>query len=662
MEAIDDVFSINSTKIVKETNPLEIAYHFRQLVDENNFVLLTDKCFRIIYINNLFTKVLRLKNINLKLGDGLNEITDINSEYFINSVRKDLEFKGSWFGKLNICIDNTEIINDVSMYRVKRVGNEGFYYSIIINSGKIIDNLKDEYTSDDYLTRVIKNTEEVLFILDKDGTIINYTEDIYGVFNNKLSKYKNKPFYELGEEYCKNQIRLDLQKVIHSGEYVNNQCEFNIDGNYVWVKYFISSFGEGQRLMVVVNDLSSKDKYEFGIEKSIFSQNRWFDLEQQFVLLFDAIEEKVVKINAKLSQILLENDVRFRDINLNEIFNLDKYTKIGEVKEKLLKGESYKISKLELLKNTNIFISLTLFPIKDNKNISNILFVAKDITAELKLKELEEEKRKQEIELLKAKTNERLKGEFISNISHEFKTPLNVIYSGLQTMEVYEEKQNNWEFNNCASSMKLNCYRLIKLTENIVDSNKLENKCYNLTINNFDVVKEIESLVEEIIPYCNKKDIEIIFDTNYEEYYSCIDLINLRRVILNLVSNSMKNTNAGGRIVINLEINEEDDNLKIMVEDNGKGIPKEHLNYIFEQYKRVDKSFTRDSEGLGVGLYIAKEIIKLHGGFIEVDSTEGRGTVMTITLPILKNIEQSKVIDDNKVSVSVEVQLSDVYM
>jgi len=141
----------------------------------------------------------------------------------------------------------------------------------------------------------------------------------------------------------------------------------------------------------------------------------------------------------------------------------------------------------------------------------------------------------------------------------------------------------------------------------------------------------------------------------------------IQRVLLNLISNSIKSIDSGGKIEVSLYRTER--NVKINVKDTGCGIPEDKLEYVFDALRQVDKSFTRNSEGSGLGLYIVKYIIKKHGGNIKVKSKLGEGSEFEVILPIRRIDETQKDIINKKVEnylkndplEKVSIEFSDIY-
>jgi signal transduction histidine kinase len=224
---------------------------------------------------------------------------------------------------------------------------------------------------------------------------------------------------------------------------------------------------------------------------------------------------------------------------------------------------------------------------------------------------------------------------FFANISHELRTPLNIILSSIQLLNVFipdgSIKINGKEPSNYFDVMKLNCLRLLKLVNNLIDINKIEAGYLKADFQNRDIVSVVEDITQSTANYIKSKGISIIFDTDVEEKVMACDIEKIERIMLNLLSNAVKFSENGGEICV--EIHDADTEVVITVSDIGIGIMPDKLDDIFKRFVQVDKSFTRNHEGSGIGLSLVKELVGMHGGNIAVASEYGRGSKFIITLP-----------------------------
>ncbi len=231
---------------------------------------------------------------------------------------------------------------------------------------------------------------------------------------------------------------------------------------------------------------------------------------------------------------------------------------------------------------------------------------------------------------------DRMKTEFFSNISHEFKTPLNVILGTLQLLLLLLKElplgKIRDKFGKKLLLMKQNCYRLLRLINNLIDITKIDSGYLELELDNYDIVDIIKNIALSIQDYLENKSITLVFNTTIQERVIACDPDKIERIMLNLLSNAIKFTNNGGNIEISIA--EENMELLIAVRDTGIGIPTGKLPYIFDRFAQVDKSLTRNHEGSGIGLSIVKSLVELHHGTVSVSSIYQSGSEFIIRLPI----------------------------
>lgn len=311
-----------------------------------------------------------------------------------------------------------------------------------------------------------------------------------------------------------------------------------------------------------------------------------------------------------------------------------------------------------------IDIEVCAYPSSDDKNCTVVVvndLIEKRKSERLKNKILEEEKR-----LKQALEYDKLKTEFFSNLSHELKTPLNLIFSITQLIE--SNLDNNQLV--CKSSntkhhiniLKQNCYRMLRLVNNLIDITKLDCGYFNIELQNHNIVSLVENITLSVSEYIKNKKISLIFDTNVEEKIMAVDPNAIERIILNLLSNSIKFTDLGDSIIVDLLAEEK--YVTISIKDTGIGIPEDKLKIIFDRFRQVDKSLTRNREGSGIGLSLVKSLIDMHNGSIDVKSDYGFGSEFIIKLPIT-NVDDTNKIDPiyvkDKYIEKINIEFSDIY-
>jgi signal transduction histidine kinase len=256
--------------------------------------------------------------------------------------------------------------------------------------------------------------------------------------------------------------------------------------------------------------------------------------------------------------------------------------------------------------------------------------------------------------------------EFLANVSHEFKTPLNVIFSSIQLLDFYNKNdllaENKHNLTKYMGTIIQNCYRLTRLVNNIIDASKLESGFFNLNMKTVNIVSVVENITLSVAQYVEARGLKLTFDTDMEERLVSCDPHAVERIILNLISNSVKFTNYGDEIEV--YISEAQENVSITVKDTGVGIDAEHLPDIFQKFKQIDKSFTRNREGSGIGLYLVKKLVEMQNGQIKVESIKGRGTEFIIDFPVENSDESGNIENDNKLNSRIEMieaEFADIY-
>lgn len=260
--------------------------------------------------------------------------------------------------------------------------------------------------------------------------------------------------------------------------------------------------------------------------------------------------------------------------------------------------------------------------------------------------------------LLKEQELAKNRNEVLSNISHEFKTPINVIYSTIQMQDLNIKKNNLERMEEFNLIAKQNCNRLVRLINNFIDYSKFEDKNFIVNFKCVNIVNIIEDITMSVLPFAQNKNIELIFDTDEEELLCSIDIDFMERIILNLLSNAIKYNKENGSILVNIK--EKNDNIIINIKDTGIGIPKNRIDSVFDRFERVDRNLSRHKEGTGIGLNIVKQMVGYLNGDINIESIENEGTTVTIELKKVSDENIKKYTYYNDILQKVELELSDI--
>lgn len=265
---------------------------------------------------------------------------------------------------------------------------------------------------------------------------------------------------------------------------------------------------------------------------------------------------------------------------------------------------------------------------------------------------------------------EKIRSDFFANLSHEFRTPLNVILGGIQLEELYI--RNDFQdtdsivpkYKRAIKSMKQNCFRLLRLVNNLIDITKIDAGFYKVELENYDLISLLNDIVLSVQDYVRKQNLRIEFTSNVSNLIIACDPEKIERIMLNLISNAIKFTEDGGKITV--EVNKNDTEAIITVEDTGIGISKDKISDIFNRFIQVEKSLVRSQEGSGIGLSLVKSLVELHDGTISVDSELDKGSRFMFNIPIrlVDNENNPKKNLELRSAANVEslyIEFSDIY-
>ena len=230
----------------------------------------------------------------------------------------------------------------------------------------------------------------------------------------------------------------------------------------------------------------------------------------------------------------------------------------------------------------------------------------------------------------KSQLLEESRQEFVSNVSHELKTPItsmkvlseSILMQDNVPVEMYREFMND---------IVLEIDREAQIISDLLTLVKTDKGSDSLNIERVDINELMEVILKRLTPLAEKRSIEITFES-FREVEADIDKVKFTLAISNLIENGIKYNVDGGWIRVSL--NADHKNLSLKGADSGVGIPEDCVEHIFERFYRVDKARSRDTGGTGLGLAISKNIIVMHKGIINVYSEPGKGTTFTVRVPM----------------------------
>lgn len=360
----------------------------------------------------------------------------------------------------------------------------------------------------------------------------------------------------------------------------------------------------------------------------------------------------------------------------NEVV-VDRYSEIHDKIRKLQKNNMKESLKIKHIKLADKLFSLVCISYNEDVDIisvddsyldnvfSKMSIIIKQIENQGHISSIKKQKDELE-EIIKL---ESIVTDFFANISHEFRTPVNIILSIVQLLTLFIEGKNkniNMSKEKCKeylNILKQNSYRLLRLVNNIIDTAKISNNFYDLKLENHNIVNIVENITMSTVKYANDKNRNIIFDTDEEEIMLACDPDKIERIILNLISNAIKFSHSNTDIEVKINTNLDKNMVFISVKNYGEIIDKNDKERIFGKFTQVDKLFIRENEGSGIGLFLTKKFVEMHKGKIYLDDIED-ATQLTFYLPIYTLDQEYKYKDNSDVDDIVEkcnIEFSDIY-
>lgn len=641
------------------------------------------KKFKIIFFVLVFINIfLLVQNISV-FADNIEEkfeilfISSFDSNFIsiedqINGLKKGLN------NNANILI---EYMNSKTFDSIE---NEEIFYNLVKYSLENYNNIDAVIAADDdatefcikYQNDLFKNIPIIFLAVQKYDVLYNAykCDSISGVF--EIESIRDN--IELIKKLHPNVDTITFIDTYKKLDYAEVLAEYP-DINFKWILTKDKTFSEVQSELSTLNknhDAVIRLYIEEFRDTNIFNRfemnaslaDTCFDVPIYNVLNFDVGQGSIGgKVINHFNQGKAAGDIALKLLNganSHELFIFDDSTNEYYFDYNMLKKFNIKLSDLP---EDSIIINNPIDTIKEYKSliITSIILLIGLIGIVIVLLWYIVYKNRYEKAILNAMHNaeeaNRIKTHFISNISHELKTPINVIMSAIQLITYTTENPDSTNKHiNALAIINDNCRRLSRLINNLIDVQKHELNDTTLNLSSVNIVNLIENLVNSVAPYADTKNLSLIFDTNKEDVFLEVDVDKIERVILNLLSNAIKFSKANGEIRITLKF---EDYFYIVVEDDGIGIDTENLSKIFDKFIQLDTSFSRKNEGSGIGLSIVKSFINLHNGRIFVDSEINKGTVFLIQLPLTEVFDSfSEDIYQYSSLENVKTELSDIYM
>lgn len=586
------------------------------------------------------------------------EILDTNREYEIFLKSYNIDIKDLICGENNKkCFNHilNKAISNKKYFTKSYIKKYGLYINTSIYYGEndefylTICELKE---NDIQISSLIRQSPYLAWIKDKDGKYMDVSD--------KFLEIVNKSYYDVigkTDEYVWTETQSIFNQMQDQLVLENNQkyCfeeKIYLPGEtYAYFHTIKLPYKDRYNSTIGVIGISNEITDKIELRKSIEKNENFFqeisNNIEDIIMIRD--EKKVLYVSNSFEKVF-----GFNPENLYEDINFwhDEWENISVIDGTLDYKCRKLVEKTARIRNKKFdkWIQSKFAPVFDeNGNIIKKIGIISDIT---KTKELEERL-------------ESLRIDFFANLSHEIRTPITLILSCIQILNIkidnMEEKDKKY-LNKYISIIKQNSYRLLKLVNNLIDTTKINSGNFDYNPRNADIISFIENICMSVSEFVKMNDMDIIFDTDEEEKIIAFDLDNMERIILNLLSNAIKFSNNNGIIKVTIKCGND---IKISVKDNGIGIPKDKQNRVFERFGQVKNKMKTESEGSGIGLFLVKHLVELNGGKIDLNSELGKGSEFIITLPNKTVKQEDGELILNKVENKIDrmnIEFSDIYI
>lgn len=683
--------------------------------------------FNEIENSRLDNKLLFVENLinDNKIGIGIYTAHDLKlvkaNQKYLDYIPKPFNTKEAAYGK---CLDKlmpnfekygakeavTNVINEnkplyLTEFKGRILGNNDYWDNTITpvsENGEVkfimsmLENVTERVLSRKHIQRknrqlesIIESVEDIISIVDKDGRYIKYNNMMRDLFGENEDRYLGYSYYK-GKYYdlTDNPISLDdlcFMKLLKGEKVKGQRIKYVYDDKEYYICFnSIPIFDENEQFemgVIVGHDITELVKNNILISKQ----------KRELELIVDNIGDALTVIDNN------GNFIKKNKSFYNQMNRIHNFTTLDNIEEtmqnsqkyyndnyeeldlkdlpsyKVLKGETVKQQRI-IIKNKHhkIHLEFNCVPVFDEMgNLEYGILLSHDITHIIEnnnmIKEQQQLIIQAEHEKLKiAEKTLAMKDEFISLISHEFKTPLNVIYSAIQLIEYAYINEIPDKVQGLIKNIKQNTFRQLRLVNNLLDITRLNSGRLKLNTKNIDIVSLTRQISQSVRVYSDQKHIKLLFKCPLNCKNIVTDDEKLEQIILNLLSNAIKFTDEDGTVTVSLDANKETNMIILEVSDTGMGIPKDKQELIFERFGQVDSNLSRHAEGAGIGLSLVKKLVDALDGKIELDSEPGRGSTFRIILPTNQHLGKEKheefIDGNNRLVNALNVEFSDIYL
>ncbi len=628
-----------------EQRIVESEEKYRTLFDSANDAIFIMKDSKFIECNDKTLEIFKIDSRSSILGLYLWDIspqyqpdgqeTIKKGKFLIEETLKGIPQRFYWKHEMK---DGSLIDAEVSLNRF--IIGKGIYVQSIVRDITEIVQAQEKLKESEQKFRTISEEspigimiiqdQDIKYVNQKTLDILGYTREEIASWNLKdIEKIIHPDFEQFAEERRKIRSSGDISYAYKSTLKIRRN-----DGEFRWMEVISKPmiFNGNPARMLITIDINERMEAERKLIESEEKYRNLFEKSPDAIFLVDlngtiidcnATTEKIFGYSPK--ELIGRNYLKLPLYSENSIYETNK--RFEKIKNKIEPEEQI----LEFKRDDGTFgyfKSIISFVKIGNQDFCQAIIqnITKQREAEMLI--IEENKKLQELNDMRQN--------LIDRISHELKTPLTSAYGASQVLKKIYKKEMSDEMLEFVNIMEKGIKRLKKLVENLLNVSKFDAKMQPLHLQKEDIIKIINNSIEEMQHQALLRNITKQLDLP-DHFIFSIDKVLFSQVITNIISNAINNTPPGGKIFINF--NETSKYVDIIIKDTGIGITKQEMPRLFKKFGKIErfgKGHDVFIEGSGLGLFISKEIIDLHGGQILVDS-EGRNKGTSFTIRLFKN-------------------------
>ena len=489
---------------------------------------------------------------------------------------------------------------------------------------------------DKWLTTILRSVGDAVIATDTFGKIKfinNVAERLTGFTKEEAINKELSSIFKIRSEATKEYAQNAVQKVMQTGEVVGlaNHTELVSRNGIV---YPIADSGSPIRdengnitgVVVVFQDLSYYKK----TEELINIQTTALNSAYNGIVITDAAG-KIIYVNDSMFRITgyAREDLMHKNVNIFKS-NLHPEEFFIEMWKNISSGQTWKGEIQNRRKNGDPYYEdMSVTPLKnEHGEIVNYISVKEDIS----------DRKKSEIEIIKAKDeaqrSDRLKSEFLAQMSHEIRTPINIISNFMQIYEDELQEKLSSELKKSISAVKTESHRIISTIDSIVNMAQLKAGTFTPKLQKLNLYEDvIKQYLEQWIQLAEDKKVELLISGELENVFIQGDAYSLSQAINHIIDNAFKYTEKGK---VQLDCKTEIENVIITISDTGTGISPDYLPLIFEPFSQEYQGYNRKYEGNGLGMALVKQYCSVNNSSITISSEKWVGTIVKVSLPILK--------------------------